>query len=303
MENLSLPARWNIIFMEWFWISLVIWLIVTIPMVYFLIKYKRKNKNDEGADIEGHHLLEIVWLVIPTLIVIYLGLHSYSVFKDFRLSEPQNAYEVKAEAFQFGFRFIYPNGVETINELHVPVGGVKILLTSRDVIHNFAVPQMRVKEDMVPGRTSYLWFISEKPEELNVFCSELCGPGHSLMRAKIYTHAAPEFDTWLVNKKQEALIASASPVKYGEKLFSSLTCITCHSKDGSRLVGPSLKGVIGRKITLTSGQSIESNEAYVRESIQNPTAKVQQGYPPAMPNLNVPPDQIEALIAYLKTLQ
>jgi cytochrome c oxidase subunit 2 len=303
MNNLTLATRWDHLFMEWFWISLIILLIVAIPMVYFVFKYKRKHENEEGADIEGNHALEITWTVIPLIIVIFMGMSAYNLFKDYRLSEPQNSYEVKAEAFQFGFRFIYPNGVETINELKVPVGPVKILLTSRDVIHNYAIPKMRVREDMVPGRTHYLWFISDKEDDFPVYCSELCGSGHSLMQARIYTLNKADFDQWLIDKKAEAVLAAKSPVKYGEKLFTSLTCITCHTKDGTRLVGPSLKGVVGRKVTLMNGQTIESNEAYIRESIQNPNAKVPQGYPPAMPNLNVPADQLDALIAYLKTLQ
>lgn len=292
------PAKgWADHFNTWFVISAGIWLIVTVPLVYFIFRYRRKRAEEEGADIHGNTLLEIVWTAIPLVIVILLGVQTWALYTDYR-DVPQNAYEVKIEGYQYGYDITYPEGIKTVNELRVPVGPVKTILTSRDVIHTFSIPKYRVKEDMIPGRMTYMWFNAKEPGEYPVFCSELCGPGHSLMLAKVIAMKKEDFDAWVAKQKTPT---AASLEERGKELVKP--CIGCHTITGEPGAGPTFKGIFGKETVLADGTKVKVDDAYIKESLLDPKKKVTKGYPAIMPPYTMSDEEIKAMVAYLKTVK
>lgn len=292
------PAKgWDKHFDLWLVISIVIWLVVTVPLIYFVVKYRRKKADEEGADIHGNAFLEVLWTAIPTVIVILLGVQSWALYREYR-AVPQNAYEVIIEGFQFGYEIKHPEGIKELNELHVPAGTpVKVLLTSRDVIHTFSIPKFRVKEDMIPGRTTYMWFRADEPGEYPVFCSEYCGTSHSLMRAKVIAMKKEDFQSYMAMHKEAA--AAMTPEAKGEKLVKDLGCVGCHSLTGETGAGPTFKGMFGSERTLADGKRAMADKQYVEESIVNPKAKVVKGFEPSMPPYSLSDTDLDAIAAYL----
>lgn len=302
-EKLHDPAAgWYSHFNLWLIISIVIYLVVTIPLIYFPIKYRRKKTNQDGAYIQGNTALEILWIVIPIIITLLLGVQSWALFSEYR-TVPKDAFEAKSVAFMYGFEMTSPEGITTMNELRVPVGPVKMNLTSKDVIHDFAIPHFRVREDMLPGRTTYLWFNAKKPGEYPVFCSFYCGTGHSGMLAKVIVMEKNDYDEWVKKQKGASEAAAASPELMGKELLDKSGCTGCHSLTGEVKMGPSLKGVFGNKTTLEDGSAVTVDEAFIKEKIANPQAKQVKGFPHVMPPAQLKPGESEAIAAYLKTLK
>jgi len=193
----------------------------------------------------------------------------------------------------------HPEGRREINELHVPVNrDIKLTMASEDVIHDFFVPAFRVKADVVPGRYTTLWFRATQPGRYHMFCAQYCGTNHAIMGGWVTVMEPAEFQTWLAGGPAEGSLASA-----GEKLFQSLACNTCHRND-SQARGPSLEGSYGSTVRLDNGQVVVADDAYLRESILHPNAKIVAGYQPIMPTFQglVTEEQVLQLIAYIKSL-
>ena len=185
-----------------------------------------------------------------------------------------------------------------INELHVPIGRpVKLIMGSEDVIHSFYIPAFRVKADVIPGRYNTMWFEATKPGTYHLFCAEYCGTKHSGMIGSIIAMEPAAFEAWLGGGKAED-----SPVAAGAKLFQDLACITCH-RSGAQGRGPVLTNVFGHQVELQGGaRRSMADEAYIRESILNPQAKVVTGFQPVMPTFQglVTEEQLLQLIAYVR---
>jgi cytochrome c oxidase subunit 2 len=193
----------------------------------------------------------------------------------------------------------HPEGQREINELHVPLGRpVKLTMTSEDVIHDFFVPAFRVKKDVLPGRYTTLWFEATKVGTYHIFCAQYCGAFHAGMIGSVVVQEPDEYEAWLAGGAPGESMEQA-----GSKLFQSNGCPTCHQADGKGL-GPSLLGVYGNPVKLTSGESVTADDAYVRESIVLPKAKVVQGYTPIMPSFQgqLTDEQVNNLIAYIRAL-
>jgi cytochrome c oxidase subunit 2 len=192
----------------------------------------------------------------------------------------------------------HPNGRSEINELHVPIGRpVKLTLASSDVIHSFYIPAFRVKQDVVPGRYTTMWFEPTRAGEYHLFCAEYCGTYHSGMIGRVVVMQPEDFQKWLGG------VTEASPVQTGEKLFSEFNCVDCHAT-GGRQRGPQLGGLYGSDVPLADGGSVKFDENYIRESIVNPNAKVAKGFAPVMPTFRgqLTEEQILDLIAYIRSL-
>ena len=212
----------------------------------------------------------------------------------------------------FGLDEDDPNGQDDIlvsgPEVHLPKGGpVKVLLRSKDVLHDFYVPQIRAKMDLVPGMITYFWFTPTKIGEFDVLCAELCGSGHYNMRSRMVVEDEKDFQIWLQSQPTFAQMlagtgsaSGGSLVEQGEQLARDQGCIACHSLDGSPGVGPTWKGLVGKKEILADGSSVMVDEDYLKESIVDPNAKLVKDYAPIMPPAQVTEDQLEALVAYLK---
>jgi len=276
--------------------------LITFLMVYFVIRYHRK-RSPQPAEIKENTWLEIIWTVVPTLLVLtmfYYGLTGFNFLK----RAPQDAMKVKGIARQWSWLFEYENGLRS-TELKVPVGKpIKLLLTSQDVIHSFYAPAFRIKQDVVPGMVNSLWFQSTEMGEFDVLCSQYCGLQHAKMLTKIVVLPEEEFKKWYqTGKEMEAKLPPS-----GTQLFQERGCKACHSIDGTPGLGPTLKGLFGKTVTvLTDGKErkLVADEAYLRKSILEPNADIVKGFPPIMPSLKglLTDQEIDALVSYLKGLK
>jgi len=223
-------------------------------------------------------------------------------YLDLRVA-PRDALEIRVAARRYTWRFTYPNGLAD-DTLHVPIDTpVHLIVTSDDGTHGLSLPAFRAKADAVPGRENELWFEATEVGQFPAFCSEHCGPDPVAMNAIVVVHAPDGYEKWLETREQEAM--TKDPVALGEELYRKHACATCHSIDGRPLVGPTLRGVFDREIVLADGGSVRANEAYLRESLLQPQARIVKGFAPAMPTYQGRLDDTEAagLVAYMKTLR
>ena len=268
--------------------------------VYSMWAFRRRADDDTpGAAIHGHGGLEFLWTVIPLGIVLSLSAMGVRDFLFLRRTDADLTVQVQAQQFSWGF--VYPEYDIRSPELVVPTGQrVKFELTSLDVIHSFWVVEFRIKEDAVPGMTTYAYVTPRTEGEYRVRCAELCGSGHANMYAPVRVVSPEAFDAW-VAEQQAAQQQAASPVARGEQIFQQY-CAACHTLDGSPKVGPSLNGLAGRTTTLDDGTTVTVDEAYIRESILDPQAKIVAGYPPVMPatfGQALSEDDLDALVQFL----
>jgi cytochrome c oxidase subunit 2 len=198
-EPVAQPAaQWDRMFGIWLAVAVGIYLVVAVPMLYFLWKYRwRAGTNEVGAAEEAGPGIEVLWTVVPLIIVLFLATQSFALYAQQRTA-PADALPVRAEAFMWGWNFQYANGRQSTAELVVPVGKpVKLALSSKDVIHSLHVPAAKVMEDAVPGRVTEMWFQIERAGEYRSFCREYCGTMHAYMQATIKAVPADEFERWL----------------------------------------------------------------------------------------------------------
>jgi cytochrome c oxidase subunit 2 len=278
----------------------VLLVMVTITMLVFLFKYNKK-KNSLAAETKDNIPLEITWTIVPTILVLIMFYFGWVNF-DYIRNPPKDAMPIDVIGRQWEWSFKYQNGKGS-DVLKVPVGKpVKLEMTSEDVIHSFFIPAFRVKEDCVPGMTTHLWFIADEPGTYDIFCTEYCGVGHSHMRSKLIAMKDSDFEEWYEAKGK----AAKTPVARGKELLQSKGCLGCHTTDGSKKVGPTFKGLYGRKVAVvTDGKerTITADEEYIERSIKHPKADITKGFPPVMPTLPVTEEEIEDIIAYIRTLK
>ena len=279
-------------------IEIVLLALVTFFIVLFIIKYNRR-KNRVPVNIEGSLFLEIIWIVIPTILVLimfYIGWRSFIFLR----TVPKEALTVNVTARQWSWLFTYENGRQS-DILRVPVGEpVKLVLTSRDVIHCLYIPAFRIKEDCVPGMKTYLWFTAEETGTYTIFCTEYCGLGHSGMLSKADVMMVSDFNEWYAGRERRPKKGS------GLRILEEKGCLGCHTITGAKKIGPTLKGIFGHKVTvITDGKerTITIDEEYVRRSVLTPGADVVKGFPNIMPKLPVNSGELEEIVEYLKGLK
>jgi cytochrome c oxidase subunit 2 len=226
---------------------------------------------------------------------------------------PPDALDIYVTAKQWMWKFSYPDGSHTLDELYVPAGRpVRLILTSRDVIHSFYVPAFRLKQDAVPGRYTSLWFTAETPGRQPVFCAEYCGTQHSRMGGSVIALRADDFGRWLAGGRSRLEIHGASPLpevadlaSEGERVAARFGCLRCHTVDGSPHIGPSFAGLYGAEIPLVGGARVTADVAYLTESMLDPAAKIHAGFDPVMPSYEgyLKPPEVSALVEYIKALK
>jgi cytochrome c oxidase subunit 2 len=271
---------------------------VTVTMLVFLYKYNSK-RHPVPNDIKENIPLEIVWTVIPTILVIFMFYFGWVDF-DYIRNPPKGAMNVDVIARQWSWTFRYENGKQS-DTLKVPVGKpVKLVLTSEDVIHCLFIPAYRVKEDCVPGLKTHLWFTANEAGTYDIFCTEYCGLEHSHMLSKLITMPAADFNAWYQSK------AEVKGKEKGPDLLGTKGCLGCHTTDGTPKIGPTFKGLFGSKVAvLTDGNErvILADEGYLKRAILEPGADIVKGYQNIMPKLPMSEEDLEEIVDYLETLK
>jgi len=273
--------------------------LIFLAVTILAIKY-RQRPGVEAHQIEGSMPLEIGWSIIPFGVMLTFFIWGAVIYFQER-TPPADATEVYVVAKQWMWKIEHMEGQREINELHVPTGqNIKLIMTSQDVIHSFYVPAFRLKQDVLPGRYTTLWFKATQPGTYHLFCAEYCGTMHSGMGGSIVVMDPQDYAQWMATAQGSAPLQAT-----GEQLFSAFGCSTCH-RAGAQVQGrgPELAGMYNREVELEDGRKVIADENYVRESILNPTAKIVKGYKPVMPTFQgiVSDDQLNALVAYIKSL-
>jgi cytochrome c oxidase subunit 2 len=212
---------------------------------------------------------------------------------------PEDSIQIYAVGKQWMWKLEHMEGRREINELHIPIGRpVRLTMTSEDVIHSFYVPAFRTKQDVVPGKYSTVWFNATKPGKYHLFCAEYCGTNHSGMIGWVYAMKPQDYEDWLSGGA-----VTRTMTQNGRKLFEDLACINCHKEDNTGRC-PNLIGVFGTTVKLAGGNTVKADEAYIRESILQPQAKIVAGYEPVMPTFQglVTEDQVLQLIEYVRSI-
>lgn len=286
-------------------VSLFFFFLVEGLLIYFAVRYRRRKASEERAasGVAENLLLEIVWVIIPSIVVIAFFVYGYLVYQDVTTAAPGSG-EINVVTQQFQFEFRYPDGRTEVGELRVPAGKpVKLIMTSRDVVHGFFLPDFRLKQDVLPGQYTYLYLQPDREGTYDIYCTQYCGTGHSTMRAKLLVMPPAEYAKWAAAGK--VALTALPPTERGKSLVEKYGCLGCHSVDGTPKVGPTFKGLSARRVLLEDGRTVAADEEYIRESVYDPGAKIVKGFPGIMPTFKgrLTDDEVAAIIAYVKTLK
>jgi cytochrome c oxidase subunit II len=275
-------------------VSVLVWSVI----FFFAIKYRRTPENELAQDYEPPAILEVGWIVVPT--IIFIGIFLWGAWLFFQEQRvPANALDIYVTGRQWMWKFQHPGGQREINTLHVPVGrAVRLTMASEDVIHSLFFPVFRVKADVLPNRYRTMWFQATKTGRFHIFCAEYCGTNHSGMIGWVEVMDDPSYQRWMAGG------AEGSMASQGESLFQKFACNTCHTNVASGR-GPVLAGLFGKQVVLNDGRTVIADENYIRESILNPQAKIVQGFGPIMPTFQgqVNEEDLLKLLAYVRSLK
>lgn len=281
---------------------------LTAVMIYFIFKYNRK-RHPKAVQIKGSNTLELIWTVIPTILVLIMFYYGWAGWKPMKTA-PEDSFEITVVGRMWNFTFEYDNGRRT-DTLFVPKDQpVKLNLRSMDVIHSVFIPAFRVKEDVVPGSEKFMWFTPTNEGIYELFCTEYCGLQHSYMYNWVKVMPEEEFNKWYTDTTQQVASAEVdSPAAAGKRIMTNIGCFACHSVDGSKIIGPSFKGIYGHEVTVKTGGSertVTVDDEYIKRSIYEPNADVVEGFNRGLMQSyqgQLSDSDIEQIIEYLKTLE
>jgi cytochrome c oxidase subunit 2 len=284
-----------------FGISLFFLAGITTVMLYFVIRYNRK-RHPKAIQIKDNNFLEFTWITIPIILVLLMFYYGYIAFSPMR-NVPKDAIPITVIGKMWVWSFEYEGGKES-PVLVVPLNkAVKLNLRSLDVIHSLYIPAFRIKEDVVPGKKNYMWFIAQQLGEYDILCTVYCGLRHSYMETKAKVVSEAEYATWL------KAIPDKSSEPAGLTILKKNACTGCHSIDGSKLVSVSFKGLYGKtERVITNGieHSVTVDDAYIRTSVYEPDKDVVVGYPKGIMKTYkglVTEDELAKILEYLKSLK
>jgi cytochrome c oxidase subunit 2 len=279
---------------------------ITITMIYFVFRY-RKSKHPKAKQIHGSVTLEILWTVIPTALVMVMFYYGWMGYKPMK-EAPEDAFTIKSVGRMWSWQFEYENGKIT-DTLYVPKDrAIKLDLVALDVLHSLYIPAFRLKQDLVPGQEHMMWFIPGREGEFDLFCTEYCGLQHSYMQTSVIVMEEEKFDKWYIDTTQTVTLISDKPGALGKLIVRKNGCLACHSLDGSKLVGPTWKGLFGTKETvITKGKErdVTVDSAYIVNSIYNPNDDIVKGYNKGLMlsyKKELKEEDIGEIIEFLKTL-
>lgn len=284
-------------------IGAVILLIVSVGVFYSASRYRSGLRPGEPRQISGHRNLELLWTGTPVILLIVLFGFAVSIMRRIDPDPGQQRPDVIVTGYQWWWRVEYPQaGVVTANEIHIPVGKqVLFQLQGGDVIHDFWVPQLGPKRDMIPGNINYLWLQANSPDVYLGACAEYCGTQHAWMRIRVVAQPQAEYDAWLQQMRTAAVPPANGDAGRGAQLFQQLTCVNCHAIQGTganAVVGPDLTH-LGSRQTLGAGVLTNTPEN-LAAWITNP-----QQFKPGvrMPGYQLSQADLRALVTYLESLQ
>jgi len=287
-------------YLYWALLSLSALVIIVVfgPMIFFLFKYRRGKKADRRPVDMPETMIEVTWTVIP--LVIFTGLFAWGANVYWTIQRPPpDAMEINVVGKQWMWKVEHPEGNREIDELHVPMGrNIKLILASQDVIHSFFLPAFRIKQDVVPGRYTTLWFNAKRLGTFHLFCSEYCGTHHSAMGGSIIVMTPDAYQKWLMQGAPGPTMA-----QQGETLFREYGCSGCHV-NSTIVRAPPLEGLYGRPVPLQGGEIKMADEAYIRDSILLPAKDIVAGYTNDMPSFqgHLSEDDLLKLVAYIKSI-
>ncbi|HSJ54868.1 MAG TPA: cytochrome c oxidase subunit II [Anaerolineae bacterium] len=286
-------------------IAFIFWLIVVFMIYSVVVFRKRPGDESEGQYVKGNTPLEIGWTLVPLIIVMIFATWGAIHLNEITAGE-EGELIVEVTGFQFGWRFDYPQSGVSSDELWLPLGRqVLFRITSRDVIHSFWVPEFRIKQDAVPGRWTDLRVKATETGDYRLRCAELCGYAHAAMISRVVVVEPAAFEAWLQGMAvAQPTPGDVTPAGRGAILAQDNGCLSCHSVDGTTLVGPTWQGLYGSERQLEDGSTVTADEEYLRSSILDPASEVVAGFPNVMPAAYnfLPDEDITALVEYIKTL-
>lgn len=281
-------------------ISFISCVLVIGGFVYFSIIYRRQSENDKTAYITHNNVLEFLWSFIPFVLFMVVFVWGWFVYQQLR-TFPKDGLEIAIQAQKWSWTFIYKSGKSSAGEFYVPIDtDVRMVMTSKDVIHSFYIPAFRNKQDVVPGRYSSLWFHPTKFGDFQIFCAEYCGDQHSGMLGKLHVVSREKYEDWLANDPYKGLPLT----EVGQKVYAT-RCMVCHNTTTEKKIGPGWQGIFGKQEEMEGGKVVAVDENYIRESILDPNAKIVKGFPPAMPSFagQLSEQELLGVIEYIKSLK
>jgi cytochrome c oxidase subunit II len=285
--------------------------------LWFVIRYRRRAEGESTPTIEPRPLHEVLFVGGPLALFLLWFAIGYPLFVRLQ-TPPRDAIDVYVMGKKWMWKFAYAGGPNGVDNLYVPAGRpVRLLITSRDVIHSFYLPAFRLKQDAIPGRYTQTWFQADRPGRYEIFCAEFCGLGHSAMLGELVVMEPEKYDAWITEARRSPAVAAsqdtpqdgASPIttlaEQGRKLAAEYGCFKCHSVDGTRHIGPSWLDLYLRKEMLEGGGTAVADEGYITESMMDPRAKVVKGFQPVMPTFQgrIPGPEVAAIVEFIKTLR
>jgi cytochrome c oxidase subunit 2 len=271
---------------------------VFILTIVFAFRYRRGKPADRRHAPRRNVWVEVSWAVIPFLLLIAFYVQATEQFADL-YRPPAGAMPIDVVAKQWMWKFQHPEGQQEINELHVPAGvPVTLTMASQDVIHSLFIPALRIKQDVVPGRYTHMWFRADRPGSYQLLCAEFCGTDHSLMGGHFIVMTPGDYATWLQRSRVDDTLAAQ-----GAALFRSRGCSGCHGPS-STVHAPPLEGLFGSTVPLQDGRTVIADAQYIRDSILLPQSQIAAGYPPIMPTFQnqLSEDEVLKLVAYVESL-
>ncbi len=305
----EIAEKWDTLFYFLVASSVFFFVIVVGALLWFVYKYREKEPGQAVGKIIHNQKLEFLWVLGPTILVLFIFAWGWAVYDRLKIA-PESAYDIKVIGKQWMWQFQYDTGTKTIGELVVPEKvPIRLLMSSEDVIHAFFVPDFRIKSDVVPGFYTTVWFQAMQVGEHDIYCTQYCGTSHAKMLGKVKVVSADDWDKWRKG--------SAGPkehpkdlAEWGKQVYMEKGCSACHSLDGSRLVGPSFKGVFGKTEEMVDGSKHLVDENYIRDMVENPATaatpnKVIKGYQPVMPSFKglISLEEMNAIIAFIKSMK
>jgi cytochrome c oxidase subunit 2 len=276
--------------------------------LFFVVRYRRRSEGDAPPRLTAPPWLEAIFVSVPLTLFLVWGAVGFADYEWAHVA-PRGALDVYVVGKQWMWKFAWPDGGSDINVLRVPVGRpIRLLITSRDVIHSFFVPAFRLKQDAVPGRYTEIWFEAKKPGRYPVYCAEFCGLDHSQMSATVEVLSEADFERWRQDSAGLRVAQGLVPggmAEHGRSVAADKGCLKCHTLDGTAHIGPTWLGLYGREETLMTGQRVVADEGYLTESMMDPGAKIVLGFLPVMPSFQgqLTPAEVASLLELIKSLR